>query len=357
MKKATLIFALILLVLVTVQCAPAPVVTKEPAAPPVVPTTAPVQPTTPPAAARTIPDKNNLKIAMLLPGPITDQAWNAGGKAGLDYLETKYKAKTAFQDSVQPTDFVEVYRDFASQGYNIVIGHGDQFSDAAATVSKEFPNVYFVVESGAAVPGGNLLYVGTHEAQCNFIPGFIAGRMTKTNKIAAIGGFDFPGIIAQLEGFRQGAKYANPKNEVSITFIGTFEDAAKAKEAALAQIDAGADVVYHIVDNAGVGIFEAVKERNVFGVGFSRDQSSLAPNNIITSQTTDFGMEYAKAVDIILSGEPISNQLYKVGYETVPTPCGHVDTNLIPKELHDEAVALEKKLGSGEVKTELIYTQ
>lgn len=355
MKKISLITVLILLVVVTAQCAPAPAT--EAPAPPAEPTAAPVEPSAVPEAVTPKLDKDDLKIAMILPGPITDMAWNAGGKAGLDYLGTTYDAETAYQDNVQPTDFVEVYRDFASQGFNIVIGHGDQFSDAATAVSKEFPDVFFIVESGAGTPGGNLIYTGTHEAQCNFIGGFIAGRMTKTNKIAAIGGFDFPGIIAQLEGFRQGAEYGNPNVEVAITYIGTFEDAAKAKEAALAQIDAGADVLYHIVDNAGVGIFEAVKERDVYAVGFSRDQSSLAPDHVLTSNTSDFGLEYAAAVNLILSGEPISNQLYKFGYETKPTPCGHADTNLIPKELHEEAVALEQKLATGEVKTELIFTR
>jgi basic membrane protein A and related proteins len=356
MKKISLISVLILMLFVTTQCAPV-TATEAPASQPPEPTVAPVEPAVVPEVGTPKLNKDNLKIAMILPGPITDMAWNAGGKAGLDYLGTTFKAKTAYQDNVQPTDFVEVFRDFASQGFNIIIGHGDQLSDAATTVSKEFPDTFFVVESGAGTPGGNLIYTGTHEAQCNFIGGFIAGRMTKTNKIAAIGGFDFPGIIAQLEGFRQGAEYGNPDVKVAITYIGTFEDASKAKEAALAQIDAGADVLYHIVDNAGVGIFEAVKERDVYAVGFSRDQSSLAPENVLTSNTSDFGLEYAAAVNLILSGKPISNELYKFGYETNPSPCGHADTNLISKELHEEAVALEQKLATGEVKTELIYTR
>ena len=349
MKKTAWIFTLVLLILVTASCTPAPVV-EEPSAQP---TQAEVEPVTSPALL----NRDDLKIAIILPGPITDQAWNAGGKAGLDFLEETYNAETAYQDSVQPTDFVEVFRDFASQGYNIVIGHGDQFSDAAVTVAKEFPDTYFIVESGDATPGNNIIFVGTHEAQCNFIGGFIAGRMTKTNKVAAIGGFDFPGIIAQLEGFRQGAEYGNPDVEVSITYIGSFEDVAKAKEAALAQIDAGADVLYHIVDNAGVGIFEAVKERDVYAVGFSQDQSSLAPDHVITSQMTDFGKVYAAAINIILSGEPLGTELYKLGYEADPAPCSHADTDLIPPELHEEAVALEQKLATGEVKTELIFTK
>jgi basic membrane protein A len=241
--KLWVFISLMIVMLLSVQCAPAAVPTE-------------AQP------AESAAEK--LKIAMVLPGPITDQGWNTGGKFGLDYLGTAYDAETAYQDSVPTTDYVEVYRDFASQGFNIIIGHGNEFNDAAVTVSKEYPDLYFIVLGGQSTPGGNLLSAVAHEAQSTFIPGFIAGRMTKTNKIAAIGGFDFPGIIAQLEGFRQGAEYANPKAEVSITYIGTFEDTAKAKEAALAQIDAGADVVFHIVDNAGVGIFEAIKEKDVY---------------------------------------------------------------------------------------------
>jgi len=307
-------------------------------------------------AGRPVPDKDNLKIAMVLPGPITDMAWNAGGKAALDFLGEEFNAETAYQDNVPQTDFVEVFRDFASQGYNIIIGHGNQFADAALAVGPEYPEYYFIVEGGEVIPGGNVMFVGSHEAQCNFIGGFIAGKMTKTNKVAAIGGFDFPGIIAQLEGFRQGAEYANPDVETAITYIGTFEDAAKAKEAALAQIDAGADVVYHIVDNAGIGIFEAVKEKDVYGVGFAMDQTSLAPDHIITNQLMEFSASYAAGINIILSGEPLKPELYRFGYEADPPPCRHVDNmNIIPEEIHEEAVALEAKLASGEVKTELIF--
>jgi basic membrane protein A len=361
MKKIALCLALLILVVLTTQCTPA-AVKEPPTTPPteqtaaqVEPTAAPVEPTAAPAG-RPVPDKNKLKIAMVLPGPITDMAWNAGGKAALDMLGEKFGAETAYQDNVPQTDFVEIFRDFASQGFNIIIGHGNQFADAALTVGPEYPEYYFIVEGGEAVPGGNVVFVGSHEAQCNFIGGFIAGRMTKTNKVAAVGGFDFPGIIAQLEGFRQGAEYGNPDVEVSITYIGTFEDVAKAKEAALAQIDAGADVIYHIVDNAGIGIFEAVKERNVYGVGFAMDQSSLAPDNILTSQVMDFSASYAAGINIILSGEPLKPELYRFGYEADPPPCRHVDTDLVPPELHKEAVALEAKLASGEVPAELIFT-
>lgn len=348
-NKLFILIALIVMLVLSAQCTPAPAATEAaPAEPPAEPTAAPAKPTAAPA---------KLRIAMVLPGPITDKGWNTGGKYGLDYLGTTYGAETAYQDAVPTTDYVEVYRDFASHGFNIIIGHGNEFNDPAVTVSKEYPDLYFVVLGGQTTPGGNLMSVVAHEAQSTFIPGYIAGKMTKTNKIAGIGGFDFPGIIAQLEGFRQGAEYGNPDVEVSITYIGTFEDTAKAKEAALAQIDAGADVVFHIVDNAGVGVFEAVKQKDVYGVGFAMDQSQFAPDNVITSQLQDFGKVYGAAVKIILSGEPIKTEQYRFGYETDPSPIGHADTNLIPKELHEEAVALEKKLASGEIKTELIFTK
>ncbi len=332
-KKWFVLITMVILVLVTTQCAPA----------------TPEQPTATPVP--------KLKIAMVLPGPITDQGFNAAGKAGLDALAKEFDAETAYSDAVAQTDFVETYRDYANQGYNIIIGHGNQFNDAAMTVMKEFPKTFFIVMGGQDAPGGNYLDAAYHEAEATFIPGFIAAKMSKTGKIAAIGGFDFPGIIAQLEGFRQGALYANPNIKVDITYIGTFEDVAKAKEAALAQIDAGADVVFHIVDNAGVGIFEAVKERNVYGVGFSGDQSSFAPDNVITSEMINFGALYGAAVREILSGRPIKAEVYRFGYEANPSPIMHADTALVPDDIKAEAKALEAKLGSGEVKTELIFTK
>ena len=345
-RKWISLSAILVLAMMAAQCAPA-------ATPATAPTATPVAEEEPTEEMA----EEALRIAMVLPGPITDQGFNAGGKAGLDALAERYNAETAFSDAVPPTDFVEVFRDFASEGFDIVIGHGNQFNDAAMTVKDEYPGTYFIVMGGQDTPGGNVMSAAYHEAQAGFVPGYVAGKMTETNRVAAIGGFDFPGIIAQLEGFRQGVEYANPDAEVEITYIGTFEDVAKAKEAALAQIDAGADVVFHIVDNAGVGIFEATKERNVYAVGFAADQSSFAPDNVITSQTMNFGNMYGAAVDVILSGEPIKTERYRFGYETEPLPVGHADTELVPEDIHQEALEVEKKLASGEIQVELIYTR
>ena len=300
---------------------------------------------------------DRLGIAMVLPGPVNDGGYNSGGKAGLDALGSRFDARTSFADSVAPTDFVEVFRDFAGQGYDFVIGHGNQFNDAAMLVRTEFPNTTFIVNGGQDWPGGNYLSVGYHEAHAGFVPGYIAGRMTQTNRAAGIGGFDFPGIVAQLEGFRQGFEYANPDGQVGITYIGTMDNVATAKEAALAQIDAGADVVFQIVNQAGPGVFEAARERNVYAVGFASDQSRFAPDHVITSLTIDFGRLYGAAIELVLSGATIEQKIYRFGYETDPPPIGHAGTHLIPPDILADVDAVKQRLGSGEIQTELIFTR
>ena len=295
------------------------------------------------------------KVCGLFPGPITDQSWSSLGKAALDAIGELFDAETAYQDSVQPADYLSATRDFATQDCDVVLGHGEEYNPTFTEVQAEYPDVLFVC-FGADSPGGNMAVAGTNEAHLGFMPGFIAGKMTTSNKVGVVGGADYPGVIAQIEGFRQGAEYANSANVVTVTYTGSMEDVAKAKEAANALIDAGNDVLFHLADNAGVGVIEACEEKDVYCVGFGSDQTDLAPENVITSVHANLIPIYSSSVSLWASGAAIDSGVIKFGLDAPVAVISRYDnSDLVPADILAEAEEVQQMVVDGEIEPVLYF--
>src|SRR5262245_57921148 len=209
------------------------------------------------------------KAAVLLPGSINDQSWNAFGYG----VVTKLKAMgydTAYSENVQPADYIEALKDFARRGYSPVIGHTGRFLSAAQRVGPEFPNVQFIVSSGSGGAGKNVGSLDYDNAQMGYLVGVLAARLTKTGKVGSVNGLEgLPNVVAQVGGFRQGVKATRPDVEVRVIYIKEMEDAAMAKEAALALISGGADFVFGKLNAGQNGIIQAAVEKKAFATGRS----------------------------------------------------------------------------------------
>ncbi|MBX7219710.1 MAG: BMP family protein [Blastocatellia bacterium] len=263
---------------------------------------------TPPAAppsptdSASKPGQGDFRVALLSPGPISDNGWNAAGYEGLQYIEGVVGAKISQQQvKSSPADREQAYRDYAAKGYNMVIGHGGEFMDQALTVGKEFPNTMFVVTAGdRSAP--NVTSIVFELGQSSYLAGAIAGKLTKSGKLGAVGGMDIPASTRMLQAFRNGAKAVNPKAEVTITYVGNWEDAAAARQQTLALIDKGVDFLIHDCDAAAPGFFQAVKDRNVMAFGVQKDQSQLAPNNIFASVTSEIPQGFVELAKRVKAG-------------------------------------------------------
>ena len=232
------------------------------------------------------PNDGKFRVALLSPGPISDNGWNALGYEALKLTEKELLATIGHQQvKDSPADREQGYRAFAQQGFDVVIGHGGEFMDQALAVAPEFPNTTFIVTAGDKF-GPNVVSVVFDTGQASYLAGALAALVTKTGKIGAIGGQNIPAAARNLRAFRNGALAVNPKIDVSIAFIGNWEDTAAARQQALAMIDKGADVLIHDCDAAAPGVFQAIKERNVLMFGMQKDQSDFAPDNVIASVTS-----------------------------------------------------------------------
>ena len=230
--------------------------------------------------------RSGFRVALLTPGPISDQSWNAGAYQGLLRIRDSLGAQISHIQTKTPAEFEENFRQYGAQGYDLVFGHGFEFQDAAARVAPDYPKTVFVTTSGNRVaPNLAGMVFGFEDA--SYLAGIVAGEMTRGNVLGVIGGTELPPVKSSFVAFEAGARSVNPKVRVLTAYIGNWDDASAGKEQALAQIDRGADVIFQNADAAGLGVIRAARERNVWVFGSNSDQNAVAPSVTLGSVVID----------------------------------------------------------------------
>jgi basic membrane protein A len=255
------------------------------------------------------------KAAILLPGSANDQSWNALGYSILKSLEP-HGFKTAYSENVSDADEAEALRDYANQGYEIVMGHSGRFVSAMEQVAPDFAKTQFIAVSGNEGKPPNVMSIDWNNAQFGCQLGHLAARMSKTGKVGGVYGLQgVPNITAQAGGFRICAEKAGAK--VTIIYIKDMEDAAEAKEAAFSLIAAGADVITGKLNAAEAGIVQAAKEKNVYATGRGPDQTKIAPEAVLTNIVEDWPAMFGSTADQVKSGK-LFGTFVQYGYDTAP---------------------------------------
>jgi basic membrane protein A and related proteins len=255
------------------------------------------------------------KAAILLPGSINDQSWNALGYSILQSLKPHGFA-TAYSENVADADEAEALRGYANQGYSIVMGHSGRFVSAMEQVGPDFPKTQFIAVSGNEGMAPNVMSIDWNNAQFGCQLGALAAKMSKTHKVAGVYGLEgVPNITAQAGGFRICAKKAGA--QVTILYVKDMEDAAAAKEAALSLIAQGADVITGKLNAAEAGLVEAAKEKHVYVTGRGLDQTKMAPDFVLTNIIEDWPGMFGKTADQVKDGKLFGN-FVQYGYDTAP---------------------------------------
>ena len=300
---------------------------------------------TPQSSVTTTAPKAPLKVALVLPGSANDKGFNQSAFESLAVLEKDFGAETAYSEMTPVPEFVKAYEDYASAGYNIVIGQGYEFGDVAKEVAPQYPDVIFLVTNNDDLSGPNMQGLQPASEQAAYLAGIAAAMATKSGHVGGIGGQEFPVIVAQMEAFRLGAQSVDPNIDVKITYLGTFDDVEKGKETARAMISGGVDVVYHIADAAGIGVIQAAREEGVYAIGWGSDQYDVAPEAVITSQIVNQNALIVEAVSDVVNGNFTGEQRF-FGLE--PGLLG-----LAPVRVVDDALAAEIEAKVAEVTAEI----
>ncbi|MGI9951611.1 BMP family protein [Moorellaceae bacterium AZ2] len=243
-----------------------------------------------------------LKVALVLPGPINDNGWNATAYEGLKAMEKELGAEVSYTENVSQSDQEEIMRGYAEQGYDIIIAHGFQFEGAAQKVAPQFSKSIFVINNGS-VAKDNVCSLVVDNYQIGFLQGAIAAILSQTNKVAAIGGEEMPPIRETLDGFVDGAKYVNPNIDVKTAMTGSFSDVAKMKEMTVSLIDQGCDVVMGDANQASLGAIQAAQEKKVLAIGYGADLNSVAPDTVVTSVVQSWAQAMVAFGKIVQQGK------------------------------------------------------
>ena len=231
--------------------------------------------------------KSSFSVALLTPGPISDQSWNGGAYNGLLRIRDSLDADISHIQTKTPSEFEENFRQYGAQGYSLVFGHGFEFQDAAARVGPAFPRTVFVTTGGTRT-SANVAAISFAFEQPSYLAGMVAASVSRTGTLGCIGGTELPPVKSGFEAFAAGARAINPQVRIITAYLGNWDDASAGKEQALAQMARGVDVIYQNADAAGLGIFQAAKDsKRVYIIGSNSNQNSVAPNVTLGSVVID----------------------------------------------------------------------
>lgn len=298
----------------------------------------------------------DLKAAMLLPGSINDQSWNAQGYAGLMKLKDG-GFETAYSENVPAADHVEAMRDYARRGFTLVIGHSGRFLSAAQRVGPEFAKTQFIAGGGAGGQGTNVGSVNYDDRHFGCQLGVLAARMSKSGKIGGVYALEgLPNMVAQVGAYRICAKKVKPDIDVTVVYIKDIEDAAAAKEAAFSLIAGGADVLSGKLNAAHAGLIQAAKEKNVYVTGRSYGHTTIAPEQMLTNVIEKWADMYAAAGAGVKAGK-MSGEFVMYGYDTPATSGAELRQTearafhpAVSETVVAELTGIQKQFASGELK-------
>jgi len=244
------------------------------------------------------PVNSTFRVALLTPGPISDAGWNALAYEGLLKIKEQTHAEISQAETKTPADFEEAFRDYASRGFQLVFGHGFEFQDAAAKVGADFPQTVFVTTSGSTVRP-NVAPMRFLLEEATYLMGMISALVSKTGKAGAVGGVEIPPLKSTFMAFEAGAKSVRPDFQVVTSYIGNWEDVGAAKQAAVALINQGCDMIIPNADAANLGAFQAAREKKVFIFGTNKNQTEVAPDVVLASGVIDIPTAFVQVAQAV----------------------------------------------------------
>lgn len=259
MKNLKLIVVCMLAALLIAQCAPA------------------ATPTAAPAAEESGSDLLFFYGAYATP---IEEPWDGVIHAALQTAAAEGKLKYEYTDDIGYSgDMERVLREISEkQKPDVIMGDAFGNEEAVRRVAAEYPEIAFVFGSGLGPVDPNMSVFDNWIQEPAYLCGMLAAGMSETGKIGIVGGYPVPEVNRIANAFIDGAKSINPDAKVIVTFINSWFDPASAKEAALAQVDAGADILFA----ERFGVIDAAVEKGLYSFGNMSDQNELGPESVLT---------------------------------------------------------------------------
>jgi basic membrane protein A and related proteins len=291
-----------------------------------------------------------LKIAMVTDVcGVNDQSFNQSAWEGLLRAKKELGVKIAYKESRQDEDYGLNIATLTDAGYDLIWGLGFSMRDAILSTAQVNPDQKYGIIDFSYGPDTpvNVSCLVFQEEQPSFLVGYIAGKMTRTNKVGFVGGIKFP-LIEKFEyGYMAGVKLANPACDILSEYAKSFTDAAKGKTIASHMYQQGADIVFHASGSVGDGVIEAAREKNRWVIGVDKDQNFLAPDHVLTSAMKRVDHALFDMVEKLAAGEFQGGQTVVYNFSNNGVGIAPTSDRHVPRTVLDETDDLIRKIKSG----------
>jgi len=254
------------------------------------------------AAAASLPTvaaaQAKLKVAAIYTVPV-EQQWVSRIDKALKAAVARGEIEYVFSENVSNADYERVMRQYAEAGHALVLGESFAVEAAARKVAKDYPKVSFLMGSSGKPQAPNFSVFDNYIQEPAYLTGMIAGGLSKSGRIGMVGGFPIPEVNRLMNAFMAGAREVNPKTEFMVSFINSWFDPPKAKEAAFAMIDKGADVMYA----ERFGVSDAAKERKVLAIGNVINTQDKYPDTVAASALWNMEPTIDAALKAVKAGQ------------------------------------------------------
>ncbi len=235
-------------------------------------------------------------VTLVVAGGLGDRSFYDSSNEGLQMLINELGVEGKIIECKEDQSLYTAQLITAAEVSDYVVAVGWQFYDGLQEVAPAMPDVKFVYvdQELAGIP--NLVSIPYTANEGSFLVGYVAGKLSKTNKVGAVGGMSDAVINDFLVGFRQGARYASSATQVEFIYAGSYEDPAKGKECALTLFSRGCDVVFAVAGKTGEGVIEAAAEQGKYAIGVDADQKYINPDVIVASMKKNVGLSIYTAI-------------------------------------------------------------
>jgi basic membrane protein A len=251
-----------------------------------------------------------LRVAVIMPSTVNDLAFSQSmydallaiqeDMGGPEKMELVYSENMFVVD-----DAAAAIRDYASQGYDLVIAHGSQYGSSLKEIAPDFEETAFAhgttVDTFVDEGINNVFAYEAASHEGGYVSGVMAGMLTESNIVGVVGPIETGDAKLYIDGFVDGVKAANSEAQVNVNYIGSFSDVAMAAEAANTHIKAGADVLSGTAQMV-VGAIGAAEENDVLWFGTQASQTSLAPDIVVANQIYDWTVVLNEIIDLMGQG-------------------------------------------------------
>lgn len=306
------------------------------------------------AFATTISYADPLKVALLVPGHANDGSFNQVAREAAEKLQASGEITVELREAMaDPSKSEPVIRQYASMGYDLIIGHGIELSEPILKIAADFPKVHFAASGGPDLAGRLLANVDgwTYDfGQQGYLGGFIAGKIGGQDVFGMVGGPELAFVKASHTGFKAGLKQGHPEAKTIEIYTGSFDDTQKAAEVTRGLIAQGAKIVWTSGDGIGNGVAAAAAQDGALTIGVTGEAGGYAAKVNIASIVLDMHPTFKTYIDDIKAGsfgkKFLVSGIGNKGLVLTPLNTSGVE---LPADLTKEVDALVADLASGKL--------